>query len=36
METVLELGSHLVPDKWTQPRDLYFTVVLCSIAAAVQ
>lgn len=23
-------------DKWTQPRDLYVTVVLCSVAAAVQ
>ncbi|KAL9711736.1 hypothetical protein Ac2012v2_004808 [Leucoagaricus gongylophorus] len=22
--------------KWSQPRDLYFTVILCSIAAAVQ
>lgn len=23
-------------DKWSQPRDLYMTVILCSLAAAVQ
>ena len=23
-------------DKWSQPRDLYLTIVICSLAAAVQ
>ena len=23
-------------DKWSQPRDLYITIVICSLAAAVQ
>ncbi|KAF9451300.1 hypothetical protein P691DRAFT_699702 [Macrolepiota fuliginosa MF-IS2] len=31
-ETIRRETTH----KWTQPRDLYFTVILCSIAAAVQ
>ncbi len=24
------------PDKWSQPKDLYMTVIICSLAAAVQ
>lgn len=27
---------HFPLDRWSQPRDLYFTVILCSVAAAVQ
>lgn len=32
----LQCDAHSSLDRWSQPKDLYITVILCSIAAAVQ
>jgi hypothetical protein len=26
----------IIPDRWSLPKDLYMTIIICSLAAAVQ